>query len=194
MYFCLSVLVIMASHKIVLGAGCFWCTEAVFKLFPGIISITPGYAGGHTENPTYKEVCSGKTGHAEVAMVEYDDSKISLDQILDIFFAMHDPTSKNKQGGDIGEQYRSIILYTEDSDFDTIEKHIERIKSSYNKPIVTEVQKLGKFYEAEDYHKEYYEHNKLQPYCMFVIRPKLSKIKKEFGIGNSDMQKVHAKR
>jgi len=194
MYFCLSVLVIMASHKIVLGAGCFWCTEAVFKLFPGIISVTPGYAGGHTENPTYKEVCSGKTGHAEVAMVEYDDSKISLDQILDIFFAMHDPTSKNKQGGDIGEQYRSIILYTEDSDFDTIEKHIERIKSSYNKPIVTEVQKLGKFYEAEDYHKEYYEHNKLQPYCMFVIRPKLSKIKKEFGIGNSDMQKVHAKR
>jgi len=157
-------------------------------------SVTPGYAGGHTENPTYKEVCSGKTGHAEVAMVEYDDSKISLDQILDIFFAMHDPTSKNKQGGDIGEQYRSIILYTEDSDFDTIEKHIERIKSSYNKPIVTEVQKLGKFYEAEDYHKEYYEHNKLQPYCMFVIRPKLSKIKKEFGIGNSDMQKVHAKR
>jgi peptide-methionine (S)-S-oxide reductase len=184
----------MASHKIVLGAGCFWCTEAVFKLFPGIISVTPGYAGGHTENPTYKEVCSGKTGHAEVAMVEYDDSKISLDQILDIFFAMHDPTSKNKQGGDIGEQYRSIILYTEDSYFDTIEKHIERIKSSYNKPIVTEVQKLGKFYEAEDYHKEYYEHNKLQPYCMFVIRPKLSKIKKEFGIGNSDMQKVHAKR
>jgi len=172
----------MALHKIVLGAGCFWCTEAVYKLFQGVISITPGYAGGHTENPTYKEVCSGKTGHAEVAMVEYDDSKISLDTLLDIFFAMHDPTSKNKQGADIGEQYRSIILYMDDSDLEIIKKHIESIKGSYDKPIVTEVQKLVKFYEAEDYHKEYYEHNKFQPYCMFVISPKLSKIRKEFGI------------
>lgn len=172
----------MAVHKIVLGAGCFWCTEAVFKLFPGIVKVTPGYSGGHTENPTYKDVCSGTTGHAEVAMVEYDNSEISTDKILDIFFAMHDPTSKNKQGADVGEQYRSIILYVDDGDKDKITRHMDGIKGDYDKPVLTEVRKLDRFYEAEDYHKEYYEHNKLQPYCMFAISPKLSKIRKEFGL------------
>lgn len=172
----------MAVHKIVLGAGCFWCTEAVFKLFSGIVKVTPGYSGGHTENPTYKDVCSGTTGHAEVAMVEYDDSEISTDKILDIFFAMHDPTSKNKQGADVGEQYRSIVLYVDDGDKDKITRYMDGIKGDYDKPVLTEVRKLDRFYEAEDYHKEYYEHNKLQPYCMFVISPKLSKIRKEFGI------------
>ncbi|MEM0154446.1 MAG: peptide-methionine (S)-S-oxide reductase MsrA [Methanothrix sp.] len=172
----------MAEKTIVLGAGCFWCTEAVYKMFPGIIKVTPGYAGGHTENPTYKDVCSGTTGHAEVAEIVYDDEKLSLDKLLDIFFAMHDPTSINKQGNDEGEQYRSTIMYIDDSDFETIKKHIERIKGDFKKPIVTKVEKLKRFYVAETYHKDYYEHNKFQPYCMLVITPKLRKLKKEFGL------------
>jgi len=170
------------TKSIVLGAGCFWCTEAVYKMFPGIISVVPGYAGGHTENPTYKEVCSGKTGHAEVAKITYDPQKLSLDKLLDIFFAMHDPTSVNKQGNDEGEQYRSTIMYIDDSDLDTINRHIESIKGSFKKPIVTKVEKLKKFYEAENYHKDYYENNRIQPYCMFVITPKLHKLRKEFGL------------
>ncbi|MEM0201748.1 MAG: peptide-methionine (S)-S-oxide reductase MsrA [Candidatus Micrarchaeaceae archaeon] len=173
----------MASKTIYLGAGCFWCTEAVYKMFPGIIKVTPGYAGGHTENPTYKEVCSGTTGHAEVAEITYDDEKLSLNKLLDIFFAMHDPTSVNRQGNDEGEQYRSTIMYMDNADRETIMKYIDGIKGNYGKPIVTKVEKLKKFYEAEDYHKDYYEHNRLQPYCMLVISPKLRKIKKEFGIG-----------
>ena len=170
------------TKSIVLGAGCFWCTEAVYKMFPGIISVVPGYAGGHTENPTYKEVCSGKTGHAEVAKITYDPQKLSLDKLLDIFFAMHDPTSVNKQGNDEGEQYRSTIMYMDDSDLDTINRHIESIRGSFKKPIVTKVEKLKKFYEAENYHKDYYENNRIQPYCMFVITPKLHKLRKEFGL------------
>ncbi len=170
------------TKSIVLGAGCFWCTEAVYKMFPGIISVVPGYAGGHTENPTYKEVCSGKTGHAEVAKITYDPQKLSLDKLLDIFFAMHDPTSMNKQGNDEGEQYRSTIMYMDDSDLDTINRHIESIRGSFKKPIVTKVEKLKKFYEAENYHKDYYENNRIQPYCMFVITPKLHKLRKEFGL------------
>lgn len=134
------------------------------------------------ENPSYKEVCSGKTGHAEVAKLVFEDSQISFDKVLEIFFAMHDPISKDKQGADVGAQYRSIILYTEDSQLEAIKAHIERIKSDYDKPILTEVRKLDKFYPAEDYHKDYYPNNRFQPYCMFVISPKLSKIKKEFGI------------
>ncbi|MCL5102062.1 MAG: peptide-methionine (S)-S-oxide reductase MsrA [Candidatus Marsarchaeota archaeon] len=172
----------MGEKSIVLGAGCFWCTEAVYKMFPGIIKVVPGYAGGHTENPTYKEVCSGTTGHAEVAMVTYDDSIISLDRLLDVFFAMHDPTSVNKQGADEGEQYRSTIMYMDDADLEIINRHIERIRKDYMKPIATKVEKLKRFYEAEDYHKDYYEHNRLQPYCMLVISPKLHKLRKEFGL------------
>ena len=172
------------TKKICLGAGCFWCTEAVFKLFPGIIKITPGYAGGHVKNPTYKQVCTGTTGHAEVAMIEYDPSEISLEKLLEIYFAMHDPTSKNGQGADVGEQYRSIILYTDEGDRQAIDSCINKIKPDFSKPILTEVKKLDEFYEAEDYHKNYYENNRFQPYCMVVIGPKLSKIRKEFGIKN----------
>ena len=172
------------TKKICLGAGCFWCTEAVFKLFPGIIKITPGYAGGHVINPTYKQVCTGTTGHAEVAMIEYDPSEISLEKLLEIYFAMHDPTSKNRQGADVGEQYRSIILYADEGDRQAIDSYINKIKPDFSKPILTEVKKLDEFYEAEDYHKNYYENNRFQPYCMVVIGPKLSKIRKEFGIKN----------
>ncbi|MEM3876680.1 MAG: peptide-methionine (S)-S-oxide reductase MsrA [Candidatus Micrarchaeaceae archaeon] len=172
----------MVSKTIYLGAGCFWCTEAVYKLFNGIISTQPGYAGGHTKNPTYKEVCSGNTGHAEVVRVEYDPSILPLRRVLDIYFSMHDPTSKNRQGEDVGEQYRSIILYQEDSDKEIIDKYIEGIRPQYKKPITTEVVKLIEFYPAEEYHKDYYDNNRLNPYCTLVIWPKLRKIMKEFGI------------
>jgi len=167
---------------IVLGGGCFWCTEAVFKMFDGIVGINPGYAGGHTANPTYHEVCSGTTGHAEVIQLEYDPKRIGLEKILEVFFKAHDPTTPNQQGADIGSQYRSIILYDDPKDKAVVEDYIGKIASDYKKPITTEVRKLDKFYPSEDYHKDYYKNNPLQPYCMFVVRPKVDKIRKEFGL------------
>jgi peptide-methionine (S)-S-oxide reductase len=172
------------TRSIVLGGGCFWCTEAVFELFEGIIKINPGYAGGRTKNPTYKEVCNGTTGHAEVIKLEYLPNIISLKTILEIFFKAHDPTSVNKQGADVGSQYRSIILYEEEEDRKVIEDYIKGIAGDFDKPIATEVKKLDEFYPSEDYHKDYYKLNPLQPYCMFVIRPKIAKIKKEFNLKN----------
>jgi methionine-S-sulfoxide reductase len=174
----------MASKTdvIVFGGGCFWCTEAVFNMFEGVVKTTPGYAGGTTKNPTYEQVCSGNTGHAEVLKVEYDPDKAPLKKLLEIFFSMHDPTSINQQGADYGSQYRSIILYTESDQESVIEDYIKSIKGDYKKPIVTEVKKLEVFYPSEDYHKDYYKNNPLQPYCMLVIRPKIEKVKKEFGL------------
>jgi peptide-methionine (S)-S-oxide reductase len=172
----------MADDSIVLGAGCFWCTEAVLKMFPGIKDITVGYTGGNVPNPTYGQVCHGHTGHIEVALVAYDPKIISLDKILEIFFSMHDPTSKDKQGADSGSQYRSAIFYNDQEQKEIIERRMLEEQKEHEKPIVTEVKKLDKFYPAEDYHKDYYKNNPLQPYCMLVIRPKLSKIKKEFGL------------
>ena len=156
------------------------CSEAIFKMFDGIVKTTPGYAGGTTPNPTYKQVCSGTTGHAEVIRVEYDPVIAPLEKILDIFFKMHDPTSLNRQDSDVGSQYRSIILYTSNKQKETVDKFIEKIRKNYNKPIVTEVKPLDTFYPSEDYHKDYYKNNPLQPYCILVIRPKVAKIKKEF--------------
>ena len=160
---------------IVLGGGCFWCTEAVFSRIK--VKVTPGYAGGNKKNPTYHEVCSGTTGHAEVIKIEYDNS-IKLEYLLEIFFKVHDPTLLNKQGNDIGTQYKSIILYTAEEQKKKIDLFIKKIQKYFDKPIVTELKKLDKFYPAEDYHKDYYKNNPLQPYCMFVIRPKINKIKK----------------
>jgi peptide-methionine (S)-S-oxide reductase len=168
------------TKQIVLGGGCFWCTEAIFDMLRGVIRTTPGYAGGHAKNPTYKEVCSGSTGHAEVLKIEYSAKAISLEKLLEVFFSMHDPTSVNQQGADVGSQYRSIILYTDEADRRIIGDYIARIAGSFKKPIATEVKKLDAFYPSEDYHKDYYKRNPLQPYCMFVIRPKISKTKKEF--------------
>ncbi len=168
------------SDFIVFGGGCFWCTEAVFKLINGVLRTTPGYAGGTVENPTYEEVCSGSTGHAETLLVEYDPGIVKLETLLDIFFDMHDPTSTNRQGNDIGNQYRSIILYTSDAQKKIIEEKINEIKGNFSKPIVTEVKKLEKFYEAEDYHKDYYAKNPINPYCAIVIGPKIHKIKKKY--------------
>jgi len=170
------------TETIVVGGGCFWCSEAIFKIFDGVVKITPGYAGGTTPNPTYEQVCSGTTGHAEVIQIEYDPTLASLEKILDIFFKMHDPTSLNRQDADVGSQYRSIILYTSGSQKETIEKFIGEIQKNYSNPIVTEVKRLDSFYPSEDYHKDYYKNNPLQPYCIFVIRPKIAKIKREFKV------------
>lgn len=171
------------SKEIVLGGGCFWCTQAAFDLFKGkwVIRNTPGYAGGHVKNPTYEEVCGGETGHAEVVKVEYDQNEISLGKILEIFFAMHDPTSVNRQGEDVGAQYRSAIFYSDESDRPIIETAIKKYQGG-DRHVVTEVKELQEFYPAEDHHKDYYLNNKLQPYCVLVISPKIRKIKKEFGI------------
>lgn len=169
--------------SIVLGSGCFWCTEAVFKMIKGVLSVTPGYAGGEMENPTYEKVSSGKSGHAEVIKIEYDENILSLDKILTVFFATHDPTTLNQQGADVGEQYRSVIFYTEETERNISLEFIKKLNDSskYGKDIVTEVKTLEKFYPAENYHHDYYSKNEEAPYCQIVINPKLEKVQKEFG-------------
>jgi peptide-methionine (S)-S-oxide reductase len=169
-------------ETIVLGGGCFWCTEAIYKNTKGVIEVTPGYSGGTVANPTYSDVCSGETGHAEVVEIKFDRKIIDLSKILDIFFMTHDPTSFNKQGADVGTQYRSIIFYgSEEQKKEALEK-IEQLKRQkiFNQEIVTEVFPLSKFYKAEDYHFNYYSRNFNQPYCRFIINPKIEKFKKLF--------------
>ena len=163
---------------ITLGAGCFWCVEAVFSSTLGVNSIDVGYCNGHTKNPTYEMVCSGNTGHAEVAQISFNPEIVSLEEILDLFFKSHDPTTLNKQGADTGTQYRSAIFYTNDKQKDIAEKMINKWNKDkyYKNPIVTEVKKLDHFYIAENYHQEYYKNNKSAPYCKFVIKPKLDKL------------------
>jgi peptide methionine sulfoxide reductase msrA/msrB len=162
------------------GGGCFWCIEASFKIIKGVYSVIPGYAGGKKENPNYKEVFSGSTGHAETVMIEYDPNIISYEALLEIFFAIHNPTTLNRQGNDIGSQYRSIILYKNDLQKEIVEKFIkilEKEKILYN-PIITEVKPLIKFYEAENYHYNYFNKNPAAAYCRTVINPKISKLRK----------------
>ncbi len=170
----------MAEKFIVLGTGCFWCSEAAFSMFDGITNVSPGYAGGNVENPTYKEVCTDKTGHAEVVKITYDDSKIDLTTLLNIFIKMHDPTSLNRQGNDVGTQYRSIIFYGNDDEKNLIENFLRDQQKNYKKPIVTEVRKFDRFYEAEDYHHDYFKNNQSNPYCEFVIKPEVNNIATEF--------------
>jgi methionine-S-sulfoxide reductase len=164
----------------VLGGGCFWCTEAVFKTLPGIIEVEPGYAGGKTENPTYNQVCSGSTGHAEVTKIIFDSEKLTYGKLLETFFKVHDPTTLNRQGHDVGTQYRSIILFTSDEQAREAAEYIETLGKAhiFESPIVTEVKALDKFWPAEDYHRDYYAKNKRAPYCQAVIRPKLEKFNK----------------
>jgi peptide-methionine (S)-S-oxide reductase len=165
------------------GTGCFWCTEAVFKELNGVVSIMPGYSGGHTINPTYKEVCSGETGHAECTQIVFDPSQISYDELLEVFFQVHDPTSLNRQGGDVGTQYRSVIFYHNDEQKKLAEKYKTELGRSgaWDKPIVTQIVPMEKFYPAENYHHDYYEYNKdKNQYCSVVIRPKLEKFRKVF--------------
>jgi peptide-methionine (S)-S-oxide reductase len=164
------------TETAVLGGGCFWCTEAVFQMLPGVKSVTSGYAGGTTENPTYKQVCSGKTGHAEVIQVEYDPQGVSYEKILETFWDAHDPTTLNRQGADEGTQYRSIILYTSDAQRVVAEKSKAEAQKRFAQRIVTEIAPLNKFYKAEGYHQDYFRSNPNQPYCRAVIRPKVEKL------------------
>jgi peptide-methionine (S)-S-oxide reductase len=163
----------------VLGGGCFWCTEAVFEMLPGVKSVTSGYAGGTKPNPTYKEVCGGDTGHAEVIRIEYDPGLISYGKLLETFWEAHDPTTLNRQGHDSGTQYRSIILYTSENQRIAAEKSKSEAQKQFDKPIVTQIVPLDKFYKAEGYHQEYYRNNPEQPYCRAIIRPKVEKFEKK---------------
>jgi peptide-methionine (S)-S-oxide reductase len=170
------------NETAVFGGGCFWCTEAVFDELNGVISVMPGYAGGSMKDPTYDDVCGGRTGHAEVIRIEFDPAPISYRDLLMAFFATHDPTTLNRQGNDVGTQYRSIILYADDEQKKQAEAFIKELNNSlaFGKPVVTEVKPLGEFYEAEDYHRKYYANNSYQPYCQIVITPKLHKLHKQF--------------
>ncbi len=165
-----------------LGAGCFWCIEAIYKEVQGIIEVLPGYCNGHLKNPTYKEVCTGQTGHVEVARVQYDESKISFADLLEVFFFVHDPTTLNRQGGDVGTQYRSGIYYHDEEQKGMALKYIQKLNEEkvWDKPIVTEVEPLSNYSEAEAYHHNYLELNPENPYCQSVVRPKVDKFKKVF--------------
>lgn len=168
-------------EKAAFGGGCFWCTEAVFGELRGVVSIMPGYAGGAVKNPTYEQVCSGTTGHAEVILVEYDPTQISFNDLLTVFFATHDPTTLNRQGNDVGTQYRSVILYTNEAQRKEAEAFIAELNvGSEERPVVTEVKALDTFYPAEAHHREYYRNNAAAPYCQLVISPKLEKLKEKF--------------
>jgi peptide-methionine (S)-S-oxide reductase len=172
----------MATDKATLGGGCFWCLEAVFLDLQGVLSVTSGYAGGSTPNPTYHEVCDGDTGHAEVVQVEFDSSQLSYGDLLRVFFAIHDPTTLNRQGADAGTQYRSVILTHSDEQraaAEEIRGELERDKI-FDDPIVTEIAPLTVFYPAEEYHRDYFSRNPNQPYCRAVVAPKVSKFRKQF--------------
>ncbi len=165
------------------GTGCFWCTEALFEELKGVLKVTSGYSNGHVKNPTYKQVTTGETGHAECVQVQYESDKISFDELVEVFFQVHDPTSLNKQGADEGTHYRSAIFYHNDQQKEKAEFYKEELTKSgaYNKSIVTEIAPASTFYPAEDYHQEYYQSNKnSNPYCAVVIRPKLEKFQKVF--------------
>src|SRR3989338_5080908 len=171
------------TPTIILGSGCFWCSEAVFLGLKGVISVMPGYSGGNLENPTYEQVCSGKTGHVEVVKVEFNPQDITLKDILEVFFVTHDPTQVGGQGHDSGSQYRSVIFYDNAEQKQAAETIIADLESQkiFVKPIVTEVKPAGEFYAAEDYHKNYYQNHPDQAYCRGVINPKLAKLKEKFG-------------
>tara|TARA_B100000029_G_C17517513_1_gene938656 strand:+ start:582 stop:1091 length:510 start_codon:yes stop_codon:yes gene_type:complete len=162
-----------------LGAGCFWCIEAILLNVPGIVSVDVGYTGGYIDNPTYKLICTGTTGHAEVAQIEFNEEILSYEDLLTIFWKIHDPTTLNRQGNDIGTQYRSCIFYHNDNQLKTAENLKKKIQKNYNDKIVTEIIPFEKFYIAEDYHQNYFNNNKNQPYCNFVIKPKLDKFLNE---------------
>jgi peptide-methionine (S)-S-oxide reductase len=162
-----------------IGGGCFWCMEAVFERLPGVISVTSGFAGGTTENPTYEQVCTETTGHAEVTEIEFDPAKISYDKLLEVFWQAHDPTTLNRQGADEGTSYRSIILYRNEKQKLEAEKSKLEAQKDFHNPIVTEIVPLKKFYKAEDYHQEYYDNNSNAPYCQIVIAPKLEKLEQK---------------
>ncbi|HEY6271139.1 MAG TPA: peptide-methionine (S)-S-oxide reductase MsrA [Terriglobales bacterium] len=166
----------------VLGGGCFWCLEAVFDRLKGVRSVESGYMGGHVDNPTYRQVCGGDTGHVEVVRVTFDPAEISYSELLDVFFTIHDPTTLNRQGNDVGTQYRSVIFYGSEQQRQQAEQAVAALNQSRSQPgpVVTTLEPPGKFFVAEDYHQEYYANNAQQPYCQFVISPKLKKFQHKF--------------
>ncbi len=168
----------MKNDSIILGGGCFWCLDALYKKVEGVTAITSGYAGGTMPNPTYKDICGGSTGHAEVTKLDFNPEIIPLEALLRIFFEIHDPTTMNKQGGDVGTQYRSVIFYKDESQKVLAEKIRDEAQTHWKDKIVTEIKPLEHFYPAEDYHQDYYAKNPDQPYCVAVISPKLEKFLK----------------
>jgi len=172
----------MAEASIVLGGGCFWCVEAVYECLRGVNRVVSGYAGGKIDRPTYQQVCSGNTGHAEVIKVDYDPTQISLDRLLDVFFVIHDPTTLNRQGADVGTQYRSVVYFAHEAEKKTIQEAIKRAEDHklWSGKIVTEVSPLPTFYPAEEYHQGYFRNHPNQPYCLFVAAPKVEKLFKKF--------------
>ena len=165
-------------EKATLGAGCFWCVEAVFDRLDGVQSVVAGYAGGTKPNPTYQEVCTGRTGHAEVAQITFDPKKISYEHLLEVFWHAHDPTTMNQQGADVGTQYRSVIFYHDEKQKAAAERSKKEASKEFSDPVVTDIQPLTHFYEAENYHQDYFKNNPNAPYCRFVIKPKLEKLEK----------------
>jgi len=168
-------------EKATFAGGCFWCVEAPFELVEGVESVTSGYTGGETPNPTYDEVCSGKTGHAEAVLVVYDPDVVTYRELLEVFFAIHDPTTRDRQGPDIGSQYRSAVFYHDDGQRETAEEVVEELEGDVYEGIVTELSPTEEFYEAEEYHQNYYEQNPQQPYCRVHIPSKLEKVRDRFG-------------
>ncbi|HZU36270.1 MAG TPA: peptide-methionine (S)-S-oxide reductase MsrA [Gemmataceae bacterium] len=171
-----------AREVATLGGGCFWCIEAVFENVRGVEKVQSGYAGGTVANPTYQQVCTGRTGHAEVVQVTFDQMVLSYGDVLDLFFAVHDPTSLNRQGADVGTQYRSVIFYHSPEQKQTAEQRIRELSEAktWDQPLVTELTPFTTFYPAEDYHQHYFEHNPTQPYCQLVVSPKVEKFRKQF--------------
>ena len=165
------------TETAILGAGCFWCVEAVFEELDGVTSVVAGYSGGHTKNPTYDEVCTGKTGHAEVAQIVFNPAKISYERLLEVFWDAHDPTTLNQQGADVGTQYRSVIFYQDERQRTAALKSKAEAQTAFRQQIVTEIKPLTEFYKAENYHQDYFRNHRDAPYCRLVIAPKLEKLK-----------------
>jgi peptide-methionine (S)-S-oxide reductase len=177
----------MRTETATFGGGCFWCTEAAMKELDGVSSVTSGYAGGSTENPTYEAVCSGSTGHAEVVQVEYSPNEISYDELLEVFFVTHDPTQRNRQGPDVGTQYRSIILSHGENQHEQAAAYIEALDEEYTDEVETELESLGRFWNAEEHHQDYFEKNPTDAYCRMHAQPKVEKVRERF---DSKLQQV----
>lgn len=170
----------MSMQKATFGSGCFWCSEAMFKSLRGVVQVDPGYSGGHTTNPTYEEVCTDTTGHAEVVQVTFNPEQISYEQLVQIFFSSHDPTTLNRQGNDIGTQYRSVIFYHDPEQKTIAERVLKEVTPLWDDPIVTEISPLENFYPAEDYHRDYFANHPEQAYCKTVVAPKVAKFRSKF--------------
>lgn len=166
-----------SARQIVLGGGCFWCLEAAYELVPGVLDVENGYSGGTREHPTYEQVCTGLTGHAEVVRITYDPKVVTLERLLDLFWKIHDPTTPNRQGADVGTQYRSVILYDSPGQEAEVRSSLKKAASLFRVPIVTEIAPLGEYWEAEDYHQDYFRKNPNQAYCRAVVAPKAERVR-----------------